>query len=74
MKCVICKTGETDLGVMTVTLERDGKTLVFKQVPAQVCNNCGEEYVSEEITSRLFKLAEDAVIAGVEVEVREYAA
>jgi hypothetical protein len=57
-----------------VTLERDGKTLVFKQVPAQVCSNCGEEYVGEDITMELLKLAEEAVSAGVEVEIREYAA
>ena len=53
MRCVICKVGETQPGKTTVTLERGGTTLVFKDVPAQVCPNCGEAYVDEEITKRL---------------------
>ena len=36
MKCVICKQGETLPGVTTVTLERNGLTLVVKSVPARV--------------------------------------
>jgi YgiT-type zinc finger domain-containing protein len=41
MMCVICKTGETHPGVATVTLEREGATVVIKGVPARVCKNCG---------------------------------
>ncbi len=74
MRCVVCKHGETHPGKATVTLERDGATLVIKGVPADVCPNCGEEYVSEEITARLLKSAEEAVKTGVKVDVREYAA
>jgi YgiT-type zinc finger domain-containing protein len=74
MKCVVCKQGETKSGKATITLERDGTTLVIKGVPASVCANCGEEYVSEEITTRLLKSAEEAARAGVQVDVREYIA
>ena len=74
MICVICKHGETRSGTATVTLEREGTTLVIKGVPAQVCMNCGEEYVDEETTSRLLKTAEEAVRAGVQVDVRQFAA
>jgi len=74
MNCVICKNGETQLGKATVTLEREETTLVIKGVPAQVCANCGEEYVDEETTSRLLKTAEEAARAGVQVDVRQYAA
>lgn len=55
MKCVICKKGETKVGQATVTLERNGATLVFKRVPANVCATCGEEYVDEHITAKLLK-------------------
>ena len=72
MKCVICKQGETRAGKATVTLERDGTTLVIKGVPAQVCLNCGEEYVDEKTTARLLTAAEEAARAGVRVDVREY--
>ena len=72
MKCVICKHGEMAPGAATVTLTRDDTTLVVKDVPALVCDNCGEEYVDSEITERLLKTAEDAVRAGVQVDVRSY--
>jgi YgiT-type zinc finger domain-containing protein len=74
MICVICKHGETRSGTATVTLERECTTLVIKGVPAQVCMNCGEEYVDEETTSSLLKTAEEAVRAGVQVDVRQFAA
>ena len=74
MKCVICKQGETKSGKATVTLERDGMTLVIKGVPANVCANCGEEYVDERTTKTLLKSAEEAVKAGVRVDIREYMA
>jgi YgiT-type zinc finger domain-containing protein len=72
MKCVVCKKGETQAGKTTVTLEKNGATLVFKGVPARVCSNCGEEYVDEEITAALLKSADEAARSGVQVEVRQY--
>ncbi len=74
MKCVICKQGTTAAGVVTVTLERGSMTLVFKNVPAQVCANCGEAYVDEATTAQLLDAAEAALKAGVQVEVREFVA
>ena len=51
----------------------DGMTLVIRNVPAAVCENCREAYV-DEITSReILHRAEEAASAGVMVDVREYA-
>ncbi|HZA24816.1 MAG TPA: type II toxin-antitoxin system MqsA family antitoxin [Dehalococcoidia bacterium] len=72
MKCVICKHGETKAGNATVTLTREQLILVVRGVPAQVCENCGEEYVDEHVTVQLLKIAEEASQAGVQVDVREY--
>jgi YgiT-type zinc finger domain-containing protein len=74
MKCVVCKQAETHLGKATVTLERDGVTLVIKGVPARICPNCGEEYVDQEIAGKLLEAAEEAAGAGVQVDIREYVA
>ncbi|HEV2385644.1 MAG TPA: type II toxin-antitoxin system MqsA family antitoxin [Candidatus Acidoferrales bacterium] len=74
MKCVICKIGETRPGKTAVTLERGSVILVFKGVPAEVCENCGEAYVNAKISRQLLDSAETAVRSGVEVEVREFAA
>jgi YgiT-type zinc finger domain-containing protein len=74
MKCVVCKIGETKLGRATVTLEREGIILVFKNVPADICSNCGEEYVDQGTTSHLMEAAEQATQTGIQVDVREYLA
>jgi YgiT-type zinc finger domain-containing protein len=74
MKCVICKHGHTRTGRATVTLTRAATTLVIKGVPANVCANCGEEYVDEPTAARLTQTMDEAARAGVEVDVREYMA
>ncbi len=74
MKCPICKHGETENGLATVVLERNKTTLVFKHVPADICNNCGEEFINESVSTELFILAKQAVETGVQVDVREYLA
>jgi YgiT-type zinc finger domain-containing protein len=74
MRCSICKHGQTTAASVTVTLERDGVTVVFRNVPAQVCDTCGEQYVDEQTTGRLLAQATEAARAGVQVEVRTYAA
>lgn len=72
MKCVMCKTGDTQPGVTTLTLERDTTTIVFKGVPAQVCQTCGEPYISAEVTCYLQYLTQEAARIGVQVDVRHY--
>ena len=72
MMCVICSHGNTQPGTATVTLTRESLTLVVKGVPAQVCENCGEEYIDEATTGRLLETAEEAVRSGVQVAVRQY--
>ncbi len=74
MKCIICKQAETVPGKATVTLDRNGITLVVKGVPAMVCPNCGEEYLDEKTTAQLLCEAQEAARAGVQVGIREYVA
>ena len=74
MKCVICKVGETKSGFTNVTLERDGRIVIVKQVPAEICNNCGEYYLSEKVTNSLLKRAEKIVLNNAELEIIQYAA
>jgi len=74
MKCVICKTGETAEGKVTVTLQRNGVTVLVKDVPAQVCDNCGEYYLSEEISQRVLQQTESAMGHNAELEILRFAA
>lgn len=74
MECVICKHGKTQLGLVTVTLERANCIVILKQVPAAICDNCGEYYLSESVTEKVLSKAEDAVNKGAEVEIMRYVA
>jgi YgiT-type zinc finger domain-containing protein len=74
MKCVICKHGQTKEGLTTVTFDRDGLTLVVKEVPAQVCTNCGEDYVDEHVAHEILGIAERMAKGGAVVDVRKYVA
>jgi hypothetical protein len=47
-------------------------TIVFREVPALVCENCGEAFHEEAVTEALMHQAEQAA-AGVEIDVRRFA-
>jgi YgiT-type zinc finger domain-containing protein len=74
MECLVCKHGETQPGTTTVTLERGGSIVVFKNVPAEVCQTCGQAYLDATTTRQLLHIVEEAARAGVQVDVRSYAA
>ncbi len=74
MKCPICKHGTTRQGLASITLERDNSTVMFKRVPAEVCENCGEVYHDAAVTRSLLEQANQAALKGVEIDVRQYAA
>ena len=72
MNCTICRVADTRVGTATVTLEREGTTLVVKGVPANVCPNCGEEYVESDVSARVMRMANDAAKNDVVLDVLEY--
>mgnify|MGYP002402961084 FL=1 len=74
MRCIICQYGETESGTTAVTLTRGETTIVIRDVPAQICTTCGEEYVDAATGKRLSQIAEKAVNEGVQVDVRRYQA
>ena len=74
MKCAICRNGKTDEGHTTVVLERGQTILVFKRVPAKICNNCGEEYISSEINKELLRHARKEINRGITFELLDFAA
>jgi YgiT-type zinc finger domain-containing protein len=54
---------------VTVTLERASSLIVLKDVPAMICENCGDYYLDESTTQLVLKRAEEAVSKGAEVEI-----
>ena len=69
MECVICKNGTTKQGFVTFTLERRNVIVVFKNVPALVCENCGDFYLTAETTKLLLNKAAKTLEKGVEFEI-----
>ncbi len=74
MKCVICKTGHTQLGTTTVTLQRGRSVVVIRDVPAQICDDCGEYYLDDATARRVYADAEQGFQRHVEVEIQSYVA
>ncbi len=74
MRCVLCRHGDTRPGEATVTLQRGETIVVTKNVPADVCENCGEYYLSDVVSDKVMARAEQAVENGAEVEILRYAA
>jgi YgiT-type zinc finger domain-containing protein len=72
--CLLCKNGEIGPGETTVTLQRRQTTIILKGVPAEICDNCGEFYLSESVAQRVYAVAEAAVHSGAEVEILRFAA
>ncbi len=72
MKCAICRNGTTQNGYTSIVLERDETTLVFKQIPAQICDNCGEEYISSAVNKTLLERANKEVDRGILLEMIKF--
>ena len=68
----MCPAGTLREDTTTITMERGGSTIVFKSVPADVCDTCGEAFLDEDVSADVYEQAEAAVEAGVEVDVRRY--
>ncbi len=74
MKCVICKHETTHEGIVNVTLEHDNCIIILKDVPADICENCGEYYLSQSTTAAVLSHAERIVDRNAEVEILRFAA
>jgi hypothetical protein len=57
-----------------VTLQRGDSVLVIRDVPAQICEDCGEYYLDEATAMQVYAEAEGGVRRNAEVEIHRYAA
>ncbi|HQC12001.1 MAG TPA: DUF1508 domain-containing protein [Methanoregulaceae archaeon] len=55
-----------------MTLERHGFTLIMEEVPAEICNNCGEDYIEDTVADEIMTIAENLSKTGSKIEVRKY--
>ncbi|WP_373895577.1 type II toxin-antitoxin system MqsA family antitoxin [Virgibacillus natechei] len=59
-KCYICN-GDIETKRVSVEREWNGKKIVIQDVPAEVCEQCGERYFDGETTLRLEKIKKATV-------------
>lgn len=74
MTCLLCKNGTMRRGTVTVTLERGKTVVVIRDVPADICENCGEYYLDSSVAEDVYQRAEAAASRNAEVEILRYAA
>lgn len=72
MECVICKNGTTSNGFVNVPIVRKDKIIFIKNIPAQICNNCGEYYIDTNVAKEIYEKASERMNQGVEMEVTQY--
>ena len=72
MICLICRKAEIVDGFTSVIFERDEFRFLINHVPAQICPQCGEAVVGEDVAIRLLSEAKDSFEQGEREDVREY--
>lgn len=56
MKCDVCQTGARKRKGIRYSLNVDGRSAVVENVPATVCEHCGEISLEPAIVDRLYEL------------------
>lgn len=69
MKCVVCKIGETEKGITTVTLRRGNTVVIVEEVDAHICNNCGHYYLDSDTAKNVMAKLKDALQRGTKLEI-----
>jgi len=44
----------------------------MEEVPAEICNNCGEDYIEDTVADEIMTIAENLSKTGSKIEVRKY--
>ena len=71
MDCFICK-GKLENKNTTFMVELDNCIVIVKNVPSQVCKQCGEISYSDEVAKQLEKLVNSVRNAITEITVINY--
>jgi YgiT-type zinc finger domain-containing protein len=70
--CRQCPEGTYEKGTITETLERGDTVVVVKDVPALVCDVCGNSLLAAKEVERLQRILKHAEAEGVELQSRRY--
>ena len=71
MKCPICG-GNMKRGLTNLPVELEAGLLYVKQVPADVCGQCEEAFIPDDVAEKLERIVDRARRQKVEIEVVSY--
>ncbi|MFH1258693.1 MAG: type II toxin-antitoxin system MqsA family antitoxin [Elusimicrobiota bacterium] len=72
-KCHLCG-GEKKEGTATYSVDLGFGVVVVRNVPAKICDQCGEEWIENRIAKELEKIVENARVYHCELEVVSFQA
>lgn len=72
MTCPICGAGSLRAGSTVFAADVDGTLVVVRDVPASVCDVCGETYIDESVSNELEATISDSRGRGTESLIRHY--
>ena len=52
-KCFVCKHDVISPGKTTKLFENEGRLVIIKDIPALICENCGEIYFETDVMEKL---------------------
>jgi len=67
-KCPLCA-GKVEAGKTTFTVDLTSGVVMVRNVPAFVCNQCGEEWIDDPIAVKLEAIAARAKAQNTQIEV-----
>jgi YgiT-type zinc finger domain-containing protein len=70
-RCPLCG-GRTTDGTTTFTADLGFGVVVVRHVPADVCEQCGEEWLNDEVAEQLERIVSEAREKQAVVEVTEW--
>ena len=64
MICSYCNNETFQPGLINLTFERDGTTVVVRDIPALVCTRCNEGIIDSDVADQVLDEVEEAVSEG----------
>jgi len=71
MDCVVCK-GELIKKEINHIVDLDGHIIIVKNVPAEVCRQCGESFFENQVAVRLEKIIDEIKNNKAEITIVNY--
>lgn len=71
MDCIICR-GTLIEGLVNHIVDINGHIIIIKNVPANICTQCGEYYVENKIVLILERLIDEVLNSNAEVLIINY--